>query len=94
MTKNASLQLSLGRFPVVVEPTDTIKQAKRKFRQSISALQHLPLGGFRIKVGGTFLSDESKTVDQWGLQEGDVLHFVKKTCCVAAAVDTEKKAEE
>lgn len=94
MTIDATIQLSFGRFPVSLEEADTIKQVKTKIRQTYQNIAHVNLDEFRVNVGGNYLSDESKTVAEVAIQSGDVLHFVKKAACPAAALDTEKKSDD
>lgn len=89
-----SVQLSLGRFPTIVEETDSVKVMKAKVRKNIQEISHVNLNGFRANVRGVYLSDESKSLKDWGVKAGDVIHFVKKTACPNAALDTEKKADD
>lgn len=90
MSVTVSVQLSAGRFPVALEPTDTIKVLKTKLRTSNPAITHVNLKAYRLNQGGAYLSDESKTVKDLGLKDGEILHAVKRVACPLAAVDTEK----
>ena len=94
MGYDVTAQLSLGRFPVHVEPTETLYAVKAKLRTTIPQLLQVNFKAFRFFVNGAFLTDDTKTVADWGIKDGDVLHLVKKTTCPNAAVDTEKPADE
>lgn len=94
MTVDVTVQCSLGRFSIALEESASIKEAKTKIRHEIANLSHVNLKAFRINVKGNYLSDESKTLAEVGVATGDVLHFVKKSTCAKAALDTEKKAED
>lgn len=94
MTLNVTIQLSLGRFAVSVDPNDTVRAAKKKIRFTCPQVAQVNFNLFHINYNGSYITDESKTVASYFVEEGSVLHFVKKTTCPAAALDTEKKAEE
>ena len=89
-----TLQCSLGRFPVSVAEHETIHIVKQNIRKTVPQMSHVNLKAFRINVNGQYLSDESKTVQALSINNGDVLHLVKKTVCPKAALDTEKKTDE
>eukprot|EP00331_Platyophrya_macrostoma_P007186 CAMPEP_0176414508 /NCGR_PEP_ID=MMETSP0127-20121128/5294_1 /TAXON_ID=938130 /ORGANISM="Platyophrya macrostoma, Strain WH" /LENGTH=97 /DNA_ID=CAMNT_0017794409 /DNA_START=46 /DNA_END=339 /DNA_ORIENTATION=- len=88
------IQLSLGRFPVVVDPNDTIRAAKKKFRFSLPIISQVNPNTFHLYYNGAYLTDESKTVASYQISKDATLYYIKKTACPAAAVDTEKKVEE
>ena len=90
-----SFQLSLGRFPLVVSDEETVREVKRKLRTTFaSQLLQVNMNAFRLNVNGQYLSDESKKLKDAGVNEGNVLHFVKKNACAAATLDTEVPADE
>lgn len=91
---DATIQLSLGRFAVSLSSQDSIRAAKKKIRFALPEVAHVNLNLFHLNYNGTYLSDESKTVEAYGITNGAVLHFIKKATCPAAALDTEKKADE
>ena len=94
MAINAFVQLSLGRIPVAVDEASSIRDMKKKLRLDYPEIAHVPLGKFRIYLNGTYLSDESVTVKDAGIEEGSTLHFIRKTACEEAAVNTERVADE
>jgi hypothetical protein len=95
MTITVSVQLSLGRFAVSVEPEQTLTQVKANMRTGIPELLQVNFKVFRFVTNdGVYLSDDSKTVKECGWTDGDVLHLIKKAVSPAAAVDLEKPAEE
>ena len=95
MTLDVTIQLSLGRFAVQVDENDSVKAMKKKLRAALPIISHVSLNGFHVLLpGGDYITDESKTVAASGIASTSVLYFIKKTSCPAAAVDTEKKAEE
>lgn len=90
-----SVQLSLGRFPFEVNPDSTLHQVKAALRTGVPALLQVNLKAFRfVTNAGAYLSDDSKTVAQCGINDGDILHLVKKNVSPAAALDLEKPADE
>jgi hypothetical protein len=91
---NVTFQLSLGRFPAVIDGADSIRNMKKKIRFATPPVAHVNFNLFRVNYDGAYLSDESKTVLSYGIAEGAVLHFVKKSTCPAAAFDSEKKTDE
>lgn len=93
-TIQATVQLSLGRFAVALDPADSVRAAKKKIRFSVPEIAHVGLNAFHINYEGAYLTDESKTIASYGIRDGAVLFFVKKITCPAAALDTEKKVDE
>lgn len=87
-------QLSLGRFELKVDRNDTVRDAKKKFRFSIPQVAHVNFNSFHVNYAGAYFTDESKTLASYNVEDGATLHLIKKVTCAAAAVDTEKKAEE
>ena len=95
MTITVSVQLSLGRFAVPVEPEQTLNQVKANMRTSIPELLQVNFKLFRFVTNdGNYLSDDSKTVKECAWADGEVLHLIKKSASPAAAVDLEKPADE
>eukprot|EP00672_Neobodo_designis_P019958 CAMPEP_0174827282 /NCGR_PEP_ID=MMETSP1114-20130205/612_1 /TAXON_ID=312471 /ORGANISM="Neobodo designis, Strain CCAP 1951/1" /LENGTH=95 /DNA_ID=CAMNT_0016060911 /DNA_START=39 /DNA_END=326 /DNA_ORIENTATION=- len=95
MTITVSVQLSLGRFAVPVEPEQTLHQVKANMRTTIPALLQVNFKMFRFVTNdGKYLSDDSKTVKDYEWADGDIFHLVKKSVSPAAAVDLEKPADE
>ena len=90
-----SFQLSLGRFPLLVNESDSIRDIKTKLRASFpSELLQVNINAFRLNVDGRYLSDESAKVKDSGIAPGAVLHFVKKAACARAQLDTEVPVDE
>jgi uncharacterized ubiquitin-like protein YukD len=90
-----SFQLSLGRFPMLVNEDESVRDIKKKLRTSFPReLLQVNINAFRINVNGKYLSDESKKLKDVGIHGGDVLHFVKKSACANAQLDTEVPADE
>ena len=95
MTVDVTIQLSLGRFAAQVDENDSVKVMKKKLRAALPVISHVSLNGFHILLpNGEYITDESKSVAASGITSNSVLFFIKKTACPAAAIDTEKKAEE
>jgi uncharacterized ubiquitin-like protein YukD len=95
MTVDVSIQVSLGRFPLAVAEDATLHQVKNQLRTTVPQLLQVNVKAFRFVTNrGEYLTDDSKTVAQVGIASGDVLHLVKKNVSPAAAVDSEKPADE
>lgn len=95
MPVEVSVQLSLGRFPLLLHEEDTIRAVKAKLRTTYATkLLQVNVNAFRVNVNGKYLSDESKKVKDLSIAAGDVLHFVKKHACAYATLDTEVPADE
>ena len=89
-----SVQLSLGRIPVTVDDADSVRDIKKKLRLSCDAISHVPIGKYRFNANGTYVSDESKPLKDYGIVAGTTLHLVKKSACPAAKVNTERPVDE
>ncbi len=97
MPIEVSFQLSLGRFTVLANDGDSLRDLKKKLRlQYASQLLQVNVNQFRLCQGssGKYFSDESAKVKDSGINNGDVLHFVKKNACAAAQLDTEEPVDE
>jgi hypothetical protein len=90
-----TVQLSLGRFPLLVSDDETIRETKKKLRTVFPReLLQVNINAFRLNNRGKYLSDESLKLKDAGILAGDVLHLVKKNACAAATLDTEVPADE
>ena len=91
---DVSIQLSLGRIPVAIEDSDSVRDVKKKLRLNCDSVSHVPIGKFRFNVNGTYLSDESKPIKDYGVVSGSTLHLVKKSACQEAKISTERPVDE
>lgn len=90
-----SFQLSLGRFPMLVNEDESIRDIKKKLRTSFPReLLQVNINAFRFNVNGKYLSDESMKLKDVGVNANDVIHFVKKNACANAQLDTEVPSDE
>jgi hypothetical protein len=91
---DVTVQLSLGRFPVCLEPSESLHSVKNKLRTTIPALLQVNMKAFRFMRDDAYLTDDSKTVKEVGVKTGDTLHLIKKTASPNATEDSEKIADE
>ncbi len=95
MTIDVTVQLSLGRFEFKADENATLHATKNAIRVGIPSLIQVNLKTFRIVTStGAYLSDESKSLAFYGVQNGETLHLIKKSASPAATLDLEKPAEE
>ena len=88
------IQSSFGRCRLTISSADTLYKVKKDFKNAFPEASHINTTMFRFYLNGSYLSDDSKTVEDVEVRRGATLHMMLKTVSPDASVDTEKKKDE
>lgn len=78
MTIQVSLQSSVGRFELSVDPALSLRDVKRAFRKEYTDLADVNMSAFVLSYKGVFLTDDAVQLKACGVEDGAVLFLIRR----------------